>query len=160
MLTGVPPRSMHAQPIDVPAVLRAARRARRVSQRELAVLAGVPVSTVDRIEAGHSDPRVGTLAKLLAAIGIELAACIGGTPVLVDPDRERLVDVLGRHLPPHWEVERVEWLDRWWGWWRKNPQLREFPPKYTYWKRRPPGWGKWAWLTEEYDLARRWEDAT
>ena len=143
---------MHAQPIDVPAALRAARRARRVSQRELAQLAGVPCSTVDRIEAGHSDPRIGTFAKLLAAIGVEVVVCIGKQPIPIDAEREQLRDVLGRHFPPHWELEPVVWLDRWWGWWRKHPNVRMFPPQYHYWKRRPPDW--------DYLVARRWEDAT
>jgi transcriptional regulator with XRE-family HTH domain len=151
---------MHANPIDVPATMRAARRKRRVSQRELAALAGVPRSTVERIEAGTSDPRTGTLAKLLTTIGVELHACVGGLPLQIDPKREELVDVLKRHLPPHWEIEPVTWLDDWWGWWRKSPQVRAFPPAYRYWKPRPPGWGALGWLTETADLAERWADAT
>jgi transcriptional regulator with XRE-family HTH domain len=140
--------------------MRAARRKRRVSQRELADLAGLPRSTVDRIEAGKSDPRVSTLETLLGAIGFDLVVCLGGQPLKVDAARDELVDFAGRRVPPHWEVKPVTDLDGWWGWWRKNPRVRSFPPAYTYWKPRPPGWGKWGYLTEIHELAKRWEDAT
>ncbi len=126
------------RPLDLPALLRAARGMRKVSQRRLAELAGVPRSTVDRIEAGVSDPRVGTLTALLCAIGYELAICSHpGRLLRVDPDREALVDYAGRHFPPHWEVEPVRSYDSWWGWWRKNPNVRSFPPTHTYWWRYP-----------------------
>jgi transcriptional regulator with XRE-family HTH domain len=146
---------MHARRIDVPATVRAARRMRRLSQRELAEYAGVPRSTVDRIESGTSDPRVGTLANLLAAIGVELHACIGGQPLHLDQKREELVDVRGRHLPPHWEIKPVTWLDGWWGWWRKNPNVREFPLAHTYWK----PWGR-SGEADYWGLVYRWQDAT
>jgi transcriptional regulator with XRE-family HTH domain len=151
---------VHARPIDVPATLRAARRHRRLSQRELAEIAGVPRSTVDRIESGDSDPRVGTFAKLLAAIGVELVPCIGGARIVPSQIHEEYRDILGRHLPPHWEIRGVTWLDNWWGWWRKHPNVKSFPPTFTYWKPRPPGWGQWGWLTETMELAARWQDAT
>jgi transcriptional regulator with XRE-family HTH domain len=109
-----------------------------VSQRRLAHLAGVPHSTVDRIEAGVSDPRVGTLTALLGAIGYELAICTRqGRLLKVDPEQEALVDSAGRHFPPHWEVEPVRDFDAWWGWWRKNPEVGTFPPTHTYWWRHP-----------------------
>jgi transcriptional regulator with XRE-family HTH domain len=121
--------------MDIPALLRVVRRLRSISQRELAALAGVPPSTIDRVEAGRSDPRVQTLAKILEAVGLELGVQVGGRFVEVDADREQLVDGAGRHFPPHWEVEEVRWLDSYWGWWRKNPNVRSFPPTHTYWKR-------------------------
>lgn len=45
-----------------------------MSQRRLAALAGVPQSTVSRIESGAIDPRVGTLTRLLRSCGYELEA--------------------------------------------------------------------------------------
>lgn len=56
---------------------RALKRARRktgLSQRALAELVDLPQSTVGRIEAGMTDPRVSTMNKLLAACGQRLEA--------------------------------------------------------------------------------------
>lgn len=54
--------------------LRGARRRAGLSQRQLAVLAGVPYSTVGRIEAGSIDPRASTLRALLTHCGTDLEA--------------------------------------------------------------------------------------
>lgn len=54
-------------------IIRQARRAAQVTQRELARAAGVPQATVGRIEAGTVIPRVDTLQRLLSAAGYELA---------------------------------------------------------------------------------------
>ncbi len=43
-----------------------------MSQRDLAEAAGVPQSTVARIERGVIDPRASTLNRLLKACGLEL----------------------------------------------------------------------------------------
>ena len=96
-----------------------------------------------------------TLEALLGAIGIQLAAHIGGQLLTVDEEREKLVDFAGRHFPPHWEVKPVVWLDSWWGWWRKNPRMRSFPPTHTYWRR----WGRNGDPGAD-GLARLWRDAT
>lgn len=56
---------------------RALKRARRkagLSQRALADLVDLPQSTIGRIEAGMTDPRVSTMNKLLAACGQRLEA--------------------------------------------------------------------------------------
>jgi len=50
-------------------LLRRARRQARLSQRELGRLAGVPQSTVARIELGAISPRTDTLEGLLRAAG-------------------------------------------------------------------------------------------
>ncbi len=50
-------------------ILRHARRAAGLSQREMAARAGIPQSTVARIEAGTLIPRVDTLDRLLRAVG-------------------------------------------------------------------------------------------
>jgi transcriptional regulator with XRE-family HTH domain len=44
-----------------------------MTQRQLAVAAGVPQPTVARIESGTVSPRADTLARLLAATGHELS---------------------------------------------------------------------------------------
>lgn len=53
-------------------LLRSARAKKGVSQAQLAELAGVPRSTVERIEAGTRQPSLITLSKLLAAIDLEM----------------------------------------------------------------------------------------
>jgi transcriptional regulator with XRE-family HTH domain len=153
---GVPATSgrlgtVHAQPIDVPAALRAVRRLRGVSQRQLAELAGLPPSTVSRIEAGSTDPRLSTLAALLAAAGVELRPCVGDGPLTIDAKRDRLRDSTGRHLPAHWEVRSYTWLDGWW-WFRNLPPNAKVA--HSYWKR----WGRSG--PPDDALARRWQDAT
>jgi predicted transcriptional regulator len=53
-------------------LLKKARRESGLSQRALAKAAGVPQSTVGRIESGAIDPRAGTLQRLLEACGWDL----------------------------------------------------------------------------------------
>jgi len=55
-------------------VLAKARRRARLTQRELAHRAGVPQSTIGRIETGTIDPRASTLDDLLHFCGEELGA--------------------------------------------------------------------------------------
>jgi transcriptional regulator with XRE-family HTH domain len=152
--------TMHARPIDAGAALRAARRVRHLSQRELADTARVPRSTVERIEAGGCDPRIGTVARILAAVGVELAPVLAGQPIPIDQEREAIRDIRGRHLPAHCEIEKTEWLDGWWGWWRKNPKIKSFPVKYWHWYRFR-GDAEWrAWLSRLRAPECWWEDAT
>ena len=54
------------------AKLRQARTKAGLNQRELAALAGVPQSTVGRIESGAISPRAETIERLLGALGYEL----------------------------------------------------------------------------------------
>jgi transcriptional regulator with XRE-family HTH domain len=59
------------QPGDL---LRAVRRSRRLSQRELAEVAGVRSTTVDRIESGCSNrPSLAVIEQILNATGYQLA---------------------------------------------------------------------------------------
>src|SRR5437867_5066742 len=53
-------------------ILRQARRHADLTQRDLAARAGVPQSTIGRIEAGAIDPRASTLRRLLRACGSDL----------------------------------------------------------------------------------------
>jgi transcriptional regulator with XRE-family HTH domain len=55
-------------------LLQKARRRANLSQRGLAARAGLPQSTVGRIESGSTDPRASTLSRLLRACGFELEA--------------------------------------------------------------------------------------
>ena len=81
------------------AVLSEARLHAGLSRRALAAQAGVPTSTISRIEEGQSDPTLSVLKQLLAAAGCRLVieACTGGDqPTIaqlataIDPNAGRL----------------------------------------------------------------------
>ncbi len=57
---------------DGAAILRDARTDAGLSRRALAAKAGVPTSTVSRVEEGLSDPTLGMLARLVDAAGSDL----------------------------------------------------------------------------------------
>ena len=59
--------------MDAAVMLREARTAAGLTQRELAARAGVPQPAIARIESGASSPRVDTLARLLAACDRQVA---------------------------------------------------------------------------------------
>jgi len=54
---------------DIPAILRRMRFIARLSQAENARLCHVSLGTLSKIEAGASDPSLGTLEKLLKPFG-------------------------------------------------------------------------------------------
>jgi transcriptional regulator with XRE-family HTH domain len=58
--------------VDAAEVVRALRRRCGCSQRTLAALSGVPLSTIAAIESGSRQPSVRTLDRLLAAGGLDL----------------------------------------------------------------------------------------
>lgn len=58
---------------DIAERLRAARKAKGLSQRELSDLAGVPQAQISRIEAGTVDLRLSSLVALAHALDLELA---------------------------------------------------------------------------------------
>jgi transcriptional regulator with XRE-family HTH domain len=58
--------------VNVGRTLRHARRRARLTQRQLAEKTGVPQSTVGRIEAGTTMPRVDTFERLLEACGMDI----------------------------------------------------------------------------------------
>jgi transcriptional regulator with XRE-family HTH domain len=53
-------------------VVTTARRLSRLSQRELARRAGVPQSTVARIESGAIEPRSSTIDRILSSMNFEV----------------------------------------------------------------------------------------
>jgi transcriptional regulator with XRE-family HTH domain len=62
---------------EAAALLRYARRRASLTQRDLAERAGVPQSTVARIESSAVDPSVSLLSRLLRACGASLLAIPG-----------------------------------------------------------------------------------
>jgi transcriptional regulator with XRE-family HTH domain len=84
--------------------LRAARKAAALSQAALAARSGTGRATIARLEAGAlHDCRVGTLARLCEALGLELAALprgavAGGEARLArERERARRLDLRRRH---------------------------------------------------------------
>jgi len=138
-------------------VLRAVRRARRLSQRELAAHAGLPRSTIDRIEAGRTEPRLGTFEAILTSVGLRLAVTNQFDRILAVDDDGWLRDRGGRFFPAHLELRELgdRWDGGWWGWGRlawasDDPKV----PKYAYNRRYPAHWD------DPYYAAQRWDDAT
>ncbi|SCE86706.1 Acetyltransferase (GNAT) family protein [Micromonospora echinospora] len=125
-------------------MLRALRRRADLSQRELAGRAGVPKSTVARIESGGLvDPRFRTVERLVRAAGGEVAVGVAGR------DRERLAavppvphdgwrDDADRRYPAHLDVREVrtlkDWPGAWWAdWYNLPPERWPLPvPPATY----------------------------
>ncbi|HUF27834.1 MAG TPA: helix-turn-helix transcriptional regulator [Gemmatimonadaceae bacterium] len=68
-------------PFDAGALVRDARRAAGLSQRELARRAGTAQSVVARVESGRTSPSSATLARLLGAAGRELRVELSPIPV-------------------------------------------------------------------------------
>jgi predicted transcriptional regulator len=83
-------------------MVRAARRRRGLSQRALAAAAGVPQSTVARIESATLDPRVTTLERILRAADHGLTA---GPRLGVGVDRSQIRERL--RLSPRQRIDEV-----------------------------------------------------
>lgn len=95
--------------MDTPTLVRQAREDAGLNRAELARLAGVAPSTVNRIEAGEIDPTVGVLEQVLAATGLSLhahlspvsdPASVAAARALIDPD-----------LPPVSDTWTKRWAD-------------------------------------------------
>jgi transcriptional regulator with XRE-family HTH domain len=74
-------------------VLRIARARSGLSQRELAGAAHVPQSTIARIESGTRQPSLPVLARILAAIDLELRITVADYDAhddILDGDAARL----------------------------------------------------------------------
>jgi transcriptional regulator with XRE-family HTH domain len=110
----------------LPDYVTALRRWADLSQREMAALAGIPATTVARLESGSTtDPRLSTMAKLAAATGHRLVIANDHDELLPpEPElRGRCRDLRGRRLPAHLDVAPAmeDWLRPWW-----RPKRGEF----------------------------------
>lgn len=76
-------------------LLREARKRSGLTQAELARRAGVPQSTVGRIESGLRDPSTELLERLIRAAGFELRVALGEP----DPGTESLFERTLRRTP-------------------------------------------------------------
>ncbi|MBO4205066.1 GNAT family N-acetyltransferase [Micromonospora echinofusca] len=130
---------------DVGAVLRAVRRAADLSQRELAARAGVPGSTVARIESGQTgNPGFRTVEQLVRAGGARLVVeplsteppsteppstgPSGFELLSAGPPGSELRDRADRRYPAHLDVREVrgprDWPGAWWAHWYDLPPER------------------------------------
>ena len=97
-----------------------------MSQRELALAAGVSAAAVGRAEAG-GDLRVGQLVRIAALCGLRLAL-LDSSGTEVTPMRTDTVrDGAGRSFPAHLDTRHGD--DDWWGG-EHRPRLQ--PPRHTF----------------------------
>src|SRR4051812_28883747 len=88
-------------------MVREARQRAGLTQRGLAAKAGVAQETIARIERGHTDPRVGTLDRLLEACGYGLESM----PRLgIGIDRTQIRELL--NLTPSERLKRAVAVDQ------------------------------------------------
>jgi len=86
-------------------LVRRAREDAGLSRSALAARAGVPTSTVSRIEAGSSDPTLTMLTRLIAAAGYHLSVSVD------EPElpRELAIESLTAAYAPGDKVRKVNW---------------------------------------------------
>jgi 5'-phosphate synthase pdxT subunit len=139
-------------PADPGDMLRRVRRLARLSQRDLADLAGIPLTTIARIESGAvANPGLRTMDELVRAAGFALDVTVdrGSEPpaVIATHPFDAVRDLSGRRIPAHLEVLPVGTYAglsdpyRWWGWayqWSSDPRARV--PSATYTLRRGRYW--------------------
>ena len=88
-------------------LLKIARIEKGVSQQQLAAAAGVPKSTIGRIETGAMQPTLPLLCRILAAVDMELR------PQLEPYDNhDDVLDALDARLTPEQRDERGQAQDR------------------------------------------------
>lgn len=89
-------------------VIRGGRRELGLSTRSLAALAGVAYPTISRIENGHGQPRLDTLAKIAAALGKSVGPSFEPLPMvrLHDLSDKWSYDAIGDPQPDwtHWRA--------------------------------------------------------
>jgi transcriptional regulator with XRE-family HTH domain len=112
---------------DLPGSLRRIRRRADLSQRDLAVAAGVSASTIGHAEAGSRDLPVRVLAMMAALAGLRLvlvdAAGDEAVPMAADAVRDRG----DRHFPAHLDTR---YSDE--GWWHGPHRYDREQPSYTF----------------------------
>lgn len=98
-----PPEPCRAELGALGTLVRALRWRTRTSQREFALLADVPGTTISRMERdAEMDPRLSTLQRMVEACGLRLAVVDDeGTQLAIPFGQEGFRDVAGRRLPAH-----------------------------------------------------------
>lgn len=96
--------------LDAARILREARTAAGLSQRELARRASTAQSVVARIESGQTSPSTETLTRLLQAAGVEASVTLTAS----DAARSHMLDDVARilRLTPEQRLIEVRNLSR------------------------------------------------
>jgi transcriptional regulator with XRE-family HTH domain len=105
-------------PLDPSGLVRAARRRADLSQRELAAKAGIPASSVSRVEARRVQPTIAVLERILRVADLALVAVDPGyrvVPPMLDVPGGGLLDGADRRFPAHLDLELLENGGSWWG---------------------------------------------
>ncbi len=87
-------------------LLTTARKEAGLTQRDLAAWSGVPQTTIARIEVGNTDPRVGTMSRLLAACGRDVSLADARSPQLSERARAYLPEIT-RRITEIFRPERI-----------------------------------------------------
>lgn len=97
--------------------MRRVRRAADLSQRETAKVAGVSLATVERIESGSLDPRVGQLQRLLDLVcwSLVVVDVEGRFVVPLHEFGGDLRDGADRRFPAHLDTILDPRRGEWWG---------------------------------------------
>jgi transcriptional regulator with XRE-family HTH domain len=81
--------------MSIASLVREARRRAGLSQAQLAARAGVPQSTVGRIESGARTPSTALVERLVRSAGLEVSASL----LEPDPDTDSLFERTLRRTP-------------------------------------------------------------
>jgi DNA-binding XRE family transcriptional regulator len=138
--------------------VRRVRRTADLSQRELARVVAVSISSIRRMETEAMDPRLSQLRQLLSLVGWRLA--------VVDENRREIRPMLeldgdlrdgaDRRFPPHLDLILDPDLGQWWGdiygltappeTFNRSRDMRDWRRARSQWdlgraRRRRPDWG-------------------
>lgn len=101
--------SLDMVPSVGPGLVRRARRAADLSQRDLAARLGVSQSTVARWETGQSSPTLRMVEQMLSLSGLRLGM-VDPEGASVAPMREDAArDRAGRRFPAHVDLDALGW---------------------------------------------------
>jgi DNA-binding XRE family transcriptional regulator len=113
----------------IAATLRAHRAQLGLSQRALAERAGLPQSTLARLETGTYDPRLSWIVAALGSVGARLVLPDAAEPTRMAGEYAR--DEAGRRLPAHLQPYRLSEPH---SWWPGQTRILMWPktPKWSY----------------------------
>jgi transcriptional regulator with XRE-family HTH domain len=114
-------------PFDLAAALRRIRRSADMSQRELAAVTGLAVSTLGHAEAGTRDLPVGSLVRAAAVAGLRLVLVDDTGQEVTGMSADAVRDMGGRRFPAHLDTRYSD--D---GWWHGPHRYDREAPWYTF----------------------------
>lgn len=93
--------------IDYGAKFLELRKKKKLSQKDLAIIAEVGQTTISDIESGKKSPTAITIEKICMALDVTLAEFFAEEPLELEPELRRLLDT-ARKLSP----EQIEYLQK------------------------------------------------